>query len=149
MEKYYCFVIQPFNDTFNKRYNDIYGPAIKDAGLKPYRVDKDPSVDVIIEGQCGDNLFYVLRYNGREGLHGGNSQSLKITGSGDMYDYDYFSPWAELERWDDFGCIPISLQYLRRRALKVDIDNCLPSNINRYSLPGFNSIARSTIPFAV
>lgn len=49
MEKDYCFVIQPFNDTFNKRYKDIYSPAIIDAGLKPYRVDKDPSVDVIIE----------------------------------------------------------------------------------------------------
>lgn len=49
MEKDYCFVIQPFSDTFNKRYNDIYSPAIIDAGLKPYRVDKDPSVDVIIE----------------------------------------------------------------------------------------------------
>lgn len=49
MEKDFCFVIQPFTETFNKRYKDTYSPAINDAGLKPYRIDKDPSVDVIIE----------------------------------------------------------------------------------------------------
>jgi hypothetical protein len=45
----HCFVIQPFNDVFNNRYQDIFEPAIRDAGLEPYRVDKDPSVDIPID----------------------------------------------------------------------------------------------------
>ena len=45
-----CFVIQPFDrDKFDKRYNDIFEPAIKAAGLEPYRVDRDPSVRIPIE----------------------------------------------------------------------------------------------------
>lgn len=48
MEK--CFVIQPFdNDKFDKRYVDIFDPAIKNASLEPYRVDKDLSVRIPIE----------------------------------------------------------------------------------------------------
>lgn len=45
-----CFVIQPFDkDKFDKRYNDIFEPSIKAAGLEPYRVDRDPSVRIPIE----------------------------------------------------------------------------------------------------
>ena len=45
-----CFVIQPFdNGKFDRRYNGIFEPAIKDAGLKPYRVDRDPSTVIVIE----------------------------------------------------------------------------------------------------
>lgn len=45
-----CFVIQPFDrDKFDKRYTDVFEPAIKDAGLDPYRVDRDPSVRIPIE----------------------------------------------------------------------------------------------------
>lgn len=45
-----CFVIQPFDSgKFDKRFEDIYSPAIEAAGLEPYRVDKDPSVSVPIE----------------------------------------------------------------------------------------------------
>lgn len=45
-----CFVIQPFDgDKFDKRYVDIFEPAIKEAGYKPYRVDKDNSVTIPIE----------------------------------------------------------------------------------------------------
>lgn len=45
-----CFVIQPFDQgVFDKRYRDVYEPAIRDSGLKPYRVDKDPSVAIPIE----------------------------------------------------------------------------------------------------
>ena len=45
-----CFVIQPFDrDKFDKRYNDVFEPAIKAAGLEPYRVDKDPSVRIPID----------------------------------------------------------------------------------------------------
>lgn len=48
MEK--CFVIQPFdNDKFDRRYNDIFAPAIVNAGLDPYRVDKDLSVRIPID----------------------------------------------------------------------------------------------------
>lgn len=44
-----CFVIQPFDDgEFDKRYSEEFEPALRDAGLEPYRVDKDPSVDVLI-----------------------------------------------------------------------------------------------------
>ncbi len=44
-----CFVIQPFNEIFNKRYKDIYKPAIESAGFLPYRVDQDPSVGIVFD----------------------------------------------------------------------------------------------------
>src|SRR5262245_43027403 len=48
MEK--CFVIQPFDGgVFDKRYEDVFAPAISEAGLDAYRVDQDPNVAVPIE----------------------------------------------------------------------------------------------------
>jgi len=45
-----CFVIQPFDrDKFDKRYADVFEPAIRGAGLEPYRVDRDPAVRIPIE----------------------------------------------------------------------------------------------------
>jgi hypothetical protein len=45
----YCFVIQPFDSgRFDKRYTDVYKPAIEGAGLEPYRVDRDPAVSIPI-----------------------------------------------------------------------------------------------------
>lgn len=44
-----CFVIQPFDkEKFDQRYDETFEPAIKAAGLNPYRVDRDPSVKVPI-----------------------------------------------------------------------------------------------------
>lgn len=45
-----CFVIQPFDGAaFDKRYDDVFVPAIKQAGLDPYRVDRDPAASIPIE----------------------------------------------------------------------------------------------------
>lgn len=45
-----CFVIQPFDKgRFDKRYEGVFAPAIREAGLEPYRVDRDPSVSIPIE----------------------------------------------------------------------------------------------------
>jgi len=45
-----CFVIQPFDfGKYDKRYKDIYKPAIEAAGLDAYRVDYDPAVLVPID----------------------------------------------------------------------------------------------------
>jgi nucleoside 2-deoxyribosyltransferase len=45
-----CFVMQPFdNGPFDKRYEDVFAPAIKGAGLDPYRVDQDPKVSIPIQ----------------------------------------------------------------------------------------------------
>jgi nucleoside 2-deoxyribosyltransferase len=45
-----CFVIQPFDGgLFDKRYADVFKPAILAAGLEPYRVDQDPSASIPIE----------------------------------------------------------------------------------------------------
>ena len=45
-----CFVIQPFDGgIFDKRYESVYAPAITDAGLEPYRVDRDPAVNIPIQ----------------------------------------------------------------------------------------------------
>jgi hypothetical protein len=45
-----CFVIQPFDKgNFDKRYDGVLTPAIKAAGLEPYRVDRDPSASIPIE----------------------------------------------------------------------------------------------------
>lgn len=44
-----CFVVQPFDrGPFDKRFDDVVSPAIVEAGLSPYRVDRDPSVTVPI-----------------------------------------------------------------------------------------------------
>ena len=73
-----CFVIQPFNSKFDKRYRDVYKPALEKAGLDPYRVDQDPSTEGVmnsIEQQIRDaticladittdnpNVWYELGY---------------------------------------------------------------------------------------
>ena len=45
-----CFIIQPFDaGKFDKRFEDVYEPAIRAAGVEPYRVDRDPGVDVPID----------------------------------------------------------------------------------------------------
>lgn len=45
-----CFVIQPFDGgDFDARYEDLFSPAIRDAGLEPYRVDRDPRVSIPIQ----------------------------------------------------------------------------------------------------
>ena len=44
-----CFVIQPFDSgKFDKRYKDTFDPAIRSAGLVPYRIDQDKGADVLI-----------------------------------------------------------------------------------------------------
>jgi len=45
-----CFVIQPFDGgRFDKRYQQVYKPAIESADLIAYRVDEDVLVDIPIE----------------------------------------------------------------------------------------------------
>lgn len=45
-----CFTIQPFDkDRFDKRFTDVFEPAIKKAGLNAYRIDRDHSVRIPIE----------------------------------------------------------------------------------------------------
>lgn len=45
-----CFVIQPFDGgKFDKRYEDVFVPAIKAAGMEAYRVDRDPGVSIPID----------------------------------------------------------------------------------------------------
>jgi hypothetical protein len=45
-----CFVMQPFDHAvFDQRYEDVFAPAIRDAGLEPYRVDQDPKVSIPIQ----------------------------------------------------------------------------------------------------
>jgi nucleoside 2-deoxyribosyltransferase len=45
-----CFVIQPFDrGPFDQRFDDVIAPAIEAAGLRAYRVDRDPSASVPIE----------------------------------------------------------------------------------------------------
>ncbi|MBX4268903.1 nucleoside 2-deoxyribosyltransferase [Clostridium estertheticum] len=48
--KDFCFVIQPFdNGRFDKRYDDLFKPALATAGIESYRVDKDDSVKIPID----------------------------------------------------------------------------------------------------
>lgn len=45
-----CFIMQPFDKgVYDKRYEDIFIPAIEAAGLEPYRVDRDPGVSIPID----------------------------------------------------------------------------------------------------
>lgn len=45
-----CFIIQPFDNggRYDKRFGDVFQPAVEEAGLEPYRVDHDPEVRVPI-----------------------------------------------------------------------------------------------------
>jgi len=44
-----CFVMQPFDGgPFDRRYDDVLSPAIREAGLEPYRVDRDPGASIPI-----------------------------------------------------------------------------------------------------
>lgn len=44
-----CFVIQPFDGgKFDKRFAEVFAPAIKASGLDAYRVDRDPNVEIPI-----------------------------------------------------------------------------------------------------
>ncbi|MDO3523814.1 hypothetical protein [Ralstonia pseudosolanacearum] len=42
-------MIQPFTDIYNKRFDDLYKPAIEAAGMMAYRVDQDSSATVLVE----------------------------------------------------------------------------------------------------
>ena len=42
-------VIQPFSSKFDKRFQDVYKPALEKAGLDPYRVDQDPSTEGVMD----------------------------------------------------------------------------------------------------
>jgi hypothetical protein len=44
-----CFVIQPFSPEFDQLYDRVFAPAIRDAGMEPYRVDTEPHVSVPVE----------------------------------------------------------------------------------------------------
>lgn len=45
-----CFMAQPFDGAkFDKRFDDVYAPAVEAAGLKPYRVDRDPAASIPVE----------------------------------------------------------------------------------------------------
>ncbi len=44
-----CFVLMPFGDWFDKYYQDLYAPAIKDAGYEPIRADSLFSSGSVIE----------------------------------------------------------------------------------------------------
>lgn len=45
-----CFVMQPFDrGVFDRRYEDVFAPAIRKAGLEAYRVDQDPKVSIPID----------------------------------------------------------------------------------------------------
>lgn len=44
-----CFIIQPFEEKYQKLYVDVYEPAIREADVEPYKVDDDPGVNVPIE----------------------------------------------------------------------------------------------------
>jgi hypothetical protein len=44
-----CFVMMPFGDWFDKYYQEIYVPAIKDAGLEPIRADELFSTGSVVE----------------------------------------------------------------------------------------------------
>jgi hypothetical protein len=45
-----CFIIQPFDGgPFDKRYKDVFVPAVTAAELEPYRVDRDPAVSIPID----------------------------------------------------------------------------------------------------
>ena len=46
----YCFVIQPFDgDKYDKRFDEIIKPTVESLGYLAYRIDRDPTADILIE----------------------------------------------------------------------------------------------------
>jgi nucleoside 2-deoxyribosyltransferase len=45
-----CFVMQPFDGgVFDRRFEEVFKPAVAAAGLEAYRVDQDPQVSIPIQ----------------------------------------------------------------------------------------------------
>jgi hypothetical protein len=46
-----CCIFQPFDSggEYDKRYDEIIDPAVRDAGMEPYRVDRDESASVPLD----------------------------------------------------------------------------------------------------
>lgn len=45
-----CFIMQPFDGgVFDQRYEEVVAPAVRGAGLEPYRVDRDAAVSIPID----------------------------------------------------------------------------------------------------
>src|SRR5512146_122496 len=44
-----CFVIQPFNEEFDELYEQVFAPAIREAGMEAYRVDRQPATNILVE----------------------------------------------------------------------------------------------------
>lgn len=46
----YCFVMQPFDgDKYDKRFDVIIKPTVESLGYLAYRIDRDPTADILIE----------------------------------------------------------------------------------------------------
>jgi nucleoside 2-deoxyribosyltransferase len=55
-----CCVFQPFDGgEFDKRYDEVVGPAIENAGMEPYRVDRDAGAAIPV-----DTLHHEIRSAG-------------------------------------------------------------------------------------
>lgn len=80
----------------------------------------------VVSGTCGKNLTWT--FNSETGL-------LKIEGSGEMYDYDYFSP---LVPWYSY----------RERILAVELPKGL-TNIGRYAFEYCTGLTSISIPTSV
>ena len=48
---------------FDKRYDEVYKPAIEEAGFEPYRVDRDPSAAIPNENIESGRRHSVLGLN--------------------------------------------------------------------------------------
>ena len=50
-----CFVIQPFDaGEYDRRFNEVYRPALEQVDLEVYRVDEDPSAEILIKAIEGN-----------------------------------------------------------------------------------------------
>ena len=60
-----CFVMMPFGAWFDRYYQDIYTPAIKEAGFEPIRADELFTTGSVVEQiweQIKKQRFYSLIY---------------------------------------------------------------------------------------
>lgn len=63
-----CFVMMPFGVWFDRCYQEIYGPAIKEAGFEPVRADELFSTGSVVKQiweQIEKASFCLLTYQGR------------------------------------------------------------------------------------
>ena len=136
MEKM-CFVIQKFDGAhYDQLYNQIFDPAIRKAGLVPYRVDRDPAASISRSQSLRQNADAAKTLSiapSSDGLRPHELLALTIVF---QYHYENGVPvWTLMKDMEKGGytkpATTLALTVLRRKGL-VESREVFDSNDNRF-----------------